>query len=158
MSAERRKAMRRESDRDMIRQIQETRRKTEDTSQEVRHLRRRAVRHNCKVNIGLKAVYASGTGDTWNAEEFPLSGRVLDLSPEGCSIFSRDQMDIGQKPSLVIEMRKGGTIRAEGVIRWSKHVREHSGFASGVQFSNITSRDQQRITAFLQELDENIGL
>jgi c-di-GMP-binding flagellar brake protein YcgR len=158
MDAERRKAARRQADRDMIHQLQETRRKKEDASQEVRHLRRRAVRHNCKVNIGLKAVYASGGGDTWNAEEFPLSGRILDLSPEGCSIFSRDQMDIGQTPSLVIEIRKGGTIRAEGVIRWSKHVREHNGFASGVQFSNITTRDQQRITTFLHDLDENIGL
>lgn len=159
MMQERRKVVRRQADRDMIRQLQELQgRRGEDGSREERHLRRRAIRHNCKVNMGLKVGHSSGFMDTWTVEEYPISGRILDLSPEGCSIFSGTQLDVGQDLSLIIEMRNGAKIRTGGNVRWTKAVREHNGFASGVQFIQIGAKDQQLINAFLKELDQTIGL
>lgn len=159
MLSERRKAARRQADRDMIRELAELRGdRSEDASREHRHLRRRAIRHNCKAQIALKITHASGLNDTWSVEQFPLSGRILDLSPEGCSLFSAQQIDIGQELSILIGMRNGGKIRAGGAVRWTKAVREHNGFASGVQFTQIAPGDRQLINQFLKELDESIGL
>ncbi len=159
MLTERRRTVRRQSDREMLRQLDEMRgRKDDDASREQRHLRRRAIRHNCKAQVALKITHASGQNDTWTVEEFPLSGRILDLSPEGCSLFSAQQLDIGQELSLLIGMRNGGKIRAGGAVRWTKAVHEHHGYASGVQFTQIGPKDQQQINAFLKELDETIGL
>ncbi len=60
--------------------------------------------------------------------------------------------------NLVIEVRNGRKIQAAGIVRWTKYVREHSGFASGLQFTSISPKDRQTVDAFLKELDENIGL
>ncbi|HPO17053.1 MAG TPA: PilZ domain-containing protein [Candidatus Hydrogenedentes bacterium] len=157
MLQERRKTVRRQADRDMMQKLQEARR-GEDASREERHRRRRAIRHTCKVNMGLRIKHSTGQSDTWSETEHPIAGRILDLSLDGCSIFSGIQLDIGQDMNLVIEVRNGRKIQAAGIVRWTKYVREHAGFASGLQFTAISPKDRQTVDAFLKELDENIGL
>ncbi len=156
---ERRKLVRRQADREMLEKSGGPRDRRQDPeTKEYRHKRRRAVRHNCQVRIALKLGQSSGWGDTWQVTEHPIKGRILDLSAEGCSVFSPQQLDIGQQLSLVIQLRRGGEIRAGGVVRWTKAVQEHRGFASGVEFVHLMQNDRQRIAAFLQELDATIGL
>lgn len=156
---ERRKRVRRQADRELLEKAEGPRdRRHDPETKEYRHKRRRAVRHNCQVRIALRIGQSSGWMDTWNVTEHPIKGRILDLSAEGCSLFSPQQLDIGQELSLVIQLRRGGEIRAGGVVRWTKAVRERRGFASGVEFTHIAAEERRRIGAFLQELDSSIGL
>ncbi len=157
MFQERRKTLRRQADRDLLETLQKARR-SEDASREERHLRRRAIRHNCKVNLGLRIKHSTGYSDTWSETEHPIAGRILDLSAEGCSVFSGIQLDIGQDMNLIIEVRNGAKIHACGIVRWTKYVREHAGFASGLQFSSISPKDRQAVEKFLKELDETVGM
>ncbi len=159
MFPERRKMLRRQADREMVHLLEQLQaRRQEDRSREERHMRRRAIRHTCKVHIALRIHENWGRSDEWTVSEHPVKGRLLDLSDEGCSIFSRQQLDIGQKLNLIVVLRDGSKIRASGVVRWNKAVKEHDGYAAGVQFISIENGDRRRIHAFLMELDESIGL
>lgn len=159
MISERRKMVRRKADMEMAALLEQLQaRRQEDPSREVRHMRRRAIRHNCKVQIALRIREQWGSADAWTPTEHPVKGRILDLSAEGCSVFTRQQLDIGQTLSLLIMLRDNSSIRAAGNVRWTKGVKEHDGYAAGVQFANIPDNERRRINAFLKELDETIGM
>ena len=159
MFSERRKVIRRQAVREMVRTLEQFQaRRKEDLSREERHMRRRAIRHTCKVHIALRIHENWGRSDEWRLSEHPVKGRLLDLSEEGCSLFCKQQLDIGQKLNLIVVLRDGSNIRATGVVRWNKEVKEHDGYAAGVQFSGIEDGDRRRIHAFLKELEKSIGL
>lgn len=130
----------------------------ESGGREMRHRRRHAIRHNCQVRIALKISQSSGGMDTWTVSEHPVKGRILDLSFDGCSLFTEYQPEMGQRLSLIIELRNNGQIRTPGVVRWTKSVPQHHGFASGVQFESIDGKQQRQLQAFLKEMDETAGL
>jgi len=163
---ERRTFIRRQVDRDLIQRyhaliqrIQQLETRVgEEESREVRHKRRRIIRHLCHVNIGLPIRYCSDKDDVWTVEQLPLKGRLLDLSAEGCAVFTHQSFDIGQNINLDIEVSGGKHIRATGAIRWTKHLPEKGGFASGVQFLKVNKDDTKVLTQFLDELDRTIGL
>ena len=157
--AERRKQVRRQSDRELKRRLEEIRQDAgEGDSKELRRKRRRAIRHTCKVHIALTIGTSTGHSDTWNTGEHPIKGRILDLSGDGASVFTAEQIDVGLQLKLIIMLERGEGIRTVGVVRWTKAVKGHNGFASGVQFAHIQPKDRQLIASFLKELDETIGL
>lgn len=158
-NVERRTFIRRQSDRDLLARLRELEGKSEGSGESARKERRRAIRHNCKVQIALIVGQSFGASDTWTLSEFSIKGRILDLSNDGCSIFTKHQIDIGQKMRLVIQIMEGrDAIKSVGVVRWSKAVSERDGYAAGVQFVQLEPKSQSRILKFLEELDKNIGL
>ena len=165
MQQERRKTVRRLADRQVIERLRELesglsagQRAEDDAAREQRHLRRRAIRHECKVRIALEVVHSTGHLDTWTADQYHVKGRLLDLSASGASLFTKEALGIGQRLALIIQLPQGGEVRARGEVRWSKGVPNRDGYASGVQFEQTGAQDRQRITRFLSHLDATIGL
>lgn len=163
MPEERRRVVRRASDRELLQQWAALKSNpaaisAEDRERELRHRRRRAIRHHCQVHLALKVAHVSAGGNEWNVDIFPIKGRLLDLSASGGSLFTSQPMNIGQDISLVIGLREGATIRATGTIRWTKGVPERNGYASGVRFGSMSDKGKDMIAAFLRELDTTIGL
>ena len=154
---ERRKNLRRQADQDMLERIQ-TFEEGGGASKEQRRKRRRAIRHTCGVHIAIKISTAVGSMDTWNVEAHPIKGRILDLSAEGCSVFTAQRLEIGQELKLIIVLEDGTQVNTTGTIRWTKDVDTHNGYALGVQFSILEQKDQKTIHAFLGNLDRTIGL
>lgn len=162
---ERRRGIRRQADRERIARMQELesgllagQQRSVDSEREQRHLRRRAIRHECKVRIVLDVAHSTGNLDTWAQSRYHVKGRMLDLSVEGASVFTRDALTIGQAVGLEIAIQQGGAFQVRGHVRWCKSVDQRDGYASGIQFARIEPRDRQRIGAFLHHLDETIGL
>lgn len=156
---ERRSILRRQSDRELLARYQALLAANDpEQSRELRHRRRRAIRHHCHVHIALKIQHSSGMSDLWTVEECKIKGRILDLSTDGSSLFTAHSMDIGQELNLIVELQNGKRFQASGVVRWTKRVAEREGFASGVQFTQIKETDQRLIQLFLDELDRTIGL
>ncbi|MGC9052393.1 MAG: PilZ domain-containing protein [Candidatus Hydrogenedens sp.] len=163
---ERRKFIRRQADKDLLQRYQallarmqqlETMASAEE-SRELRHKRRRIIRHLCHVRIGLPISFQSGRDDVWTVEQLPIKGRLLDLSAEGCAIFTHQSFDIGQNINFDIEVSGGKHIKAMGSVRWTKQLPEKGGFASGVQFQRMGEDSQKVLHYFLDELDRTIGL
>ncbi|MFP4501030.1 MAG: PilZ domain-containing protein [Candidatus Hydrogenedentota bacterium] len=168
MQEDKRKTVRRRADREMIARLHaieagegpgqgQTQRQA-DMSREQRHKRRRAIRHECKVRIALEIVHSAGHLDTWDADTYHMKGRVLDLSIDGASLFTRETLSIGQRVGLTINLGAHETFQVRGHVRWTKAVSKKEGYASGVQFDQITTKDRERVLRFLHELDETIGL
>ncbi len=157
---ERRKALRRQADRELLKGADGPQdRRVDQESKAYRHKRRRAIRHNCGVRIALKLEHRGGTRlDTWSVEEHPVNGRILDLSHEGSSIFTGQQIEIGQALSLVLTLQNAEEVKTAGLVRWSKHIPDRRGFASGVQFEDLPKPARKKIEVFLDYLDQNIGL
>ena len=162
---ERRKLARRRQDREWLARLQELesgalagQRREDGQDREQRHLRRRAIRHECKVRIVLDVAHSSGNLDTWTQSRYHVKGRMLDLSVDGASVFTREALTIGQAVGLEIAIQQGDVFQVRGQVRWSKGVDQRDGFASGVQFERITPHDRQRIGKYLCHLDETIGL
>ncbi len=157
---EKRKYVRRQADREVQeRAAWPQDRRVDEASKAYRHKRRRAIRHNCQVQMALKMSQTGGGAlDTWNVSEHPIKGRILDLSVEGCSVFSAFQLDIGQELSLVLDFGRLGIVNTLGAIRWCKDVKRKDGHAAGVLFARLEAKDTRLIDRFLNELDENIGL
>jgi c-di-GMP-binding flagellar brake protein YcgR len=110
------------------------------------------------VHVALLLKYQMQGDESWSPEEHPIKGRILDLSDTGCSLFTSQCLEIGQKLSVVIVMKKGTEISTRGVVRWSKRVVEKRGYVSGVEFDGLGKRDKNSIASFLQRLDETVGL
>jgi len=127
-------------------------------TKEQRRKRRRAIRHTCSVHIAIKISSSSGNMDTWNVAAHPIKGRILDLSAEGCSVFTPQRLEIGQELKLIIVLEGGAQVNTSGSVRWTKDVDAHHGYASGVQFAALGSKDQKAIHALLAKLDRTIGL
>lgn len=159
MTQERRKFFRRASDRDLINQIRHLREQMDgDVNKELRHKRRRAIRHTCTVKINIQVGVQSARNDDWSTTDHPVAGRLLDLSADGCQLFTRDLLDIGSQMSLLITLQTGEDIRAVGVVRWNKAVPEKKGYALGAQFTRADPDAQERISTFLAHLDRTGGL
>ena len=154
---ERREKVRRQADLDMVDRLKAYEAGGAD-SKEQRRKRRRAIRHTCRVHIAIKISSSSGTMDTWNVEAHPIKGRILDLSAEGCSVFTAQRLEIGQELKLIIVLESGAQVNTAGAVRWTKDIDVHGGYASGVQFAVLGPKDQKAIHAFLAKLDRTIGL
>ena len=159
MIRERRKTLRRQADRDLARRVEELERGGgEEGARELRHKRRRAIRHNCRVRIALRIGVSTGNSDVWTVDEHRIEGRILDLSADGCQVFCGHPLDIGQELNLTIELRGNRKVQSRGIVRWTKHVAQHHGYACGVQFAQIAPKDHKHVVAYLKELDETFGL
>lgn len=156
---ERRQEVRRQADRALQRRVQELEQWHGDSpTHEMRQRLRRAIRHNCTAHLSLAIRQSAGFGDTWTTEQHPIKGRVLDLSAEGCAIFLEQPLEMGQRLSLLINLRSGSKVHAQSVVRWIKAVPKRGGYACGIQFSQVQQKDQQLILIFLREIEETIGL
>lgn len=159
MIVERRKLVRRASDRQLISQAQHFRSQMEsEDNREARHKRRRAIRHTCTVKISVQVGHRSGSSETWSMTDHPVAGRLLDLSTDGCQLFTRDLLEIGAQLSLLITLQTGEEIRAVGIVRWNKSIPEKGGYGLGVQFTRADGDAQARIQNFIQYLDQTGGL
>ncbi len=163
---ERRKFIRRQADRDLLQRYQALLTRIQqlegmaniEDNRELRHKRRRTIRHLCHVRIGLPIGFRSDKDDMWTVEQLPIKGRLLDLSAEGCAVFTHQSFDMGQNINLNIEINNGKHIRASGLVRWTKQLPEKGGYASGVKFQKISPEDSKILYNFLDELDRTIGL
>ena len=163
MTVERRKVIRRRADRELLQQIQGMQEfDSGQASKEKRRRRRRAIRHNCTVNMALKIDSRGQAGprglDTWTVTEHPVKGRILDVSGVGCSVFSAKPLEIGQELSLVVGLTGGVKIGSKGMVRWMKAVDQRDGYAAGIEFTLIENKDRDLIEKFLTELDATVGL
>lgn len=159
MLEDRRKFVRRASDRQLLSQIQNFQGQMEgEVNRELRQKRRRAIRHTCTVKISVQVGHRSGSSDTWNMTDHPVAGRLLDLSSDGCQLYTRDLLDIGAQLNLLITLQTGEEIRAVGVVRWNKAVPEKNGYGLGVQFTRADHDAQTRIQNFITYLDQTGGL
>jgi len=129
-----------------------------EVNRELRQKRRRAIRHTCTVKISVQVGHRSGASDTWNMTDHPVAGRLLDLSTDGCQLYTRDLLDIGAQLNLLITLQSGEEIRAVGVVRWNKAVPEKNGYGLGVQFTRADHDAQTRIQNFIHFLDQTGGL
>ena len=160
MFRERRKQHRRTEDATVRKELAELRQQLQEDSgqKELRRKRRRAIRHICKVHIALRIAHATGDSHDWVLNEYPIKGRILDLSAEGCSVFTKDQLDMGQELNLAISLQNGSPIRTVSIVRWTKAIEAKNGFAAGVQFVHIEDKGPKRIRKFLDTLDATAGL
>lgn len=159
MSEERRKYYRRESDRVLRSQLHHAREQAAgEISRELRHKRRRAIRHTCEVKLSIPMGHKDAHSNDWTMSNQALAGRLLDLSVEGCQVFTRNHLEIGAVMNLQIILESREDIKAVGMVRWTKAVPEKGGFALGVQFTRAESHAQELIRAYLARLDENLGL
>jgi len=156
---DRRKFTRRASDRQMHSQLEHLKGQFEgEANREMRQKRRRAIRHTCTVAISVQVGHRHAQTAAWNMTDHPVAGRLLDLSAEGCQLYTRELLDIGSQMSLLITLQTGEEIKAIGVVRWNKAVPEKKGYALGVQFTRADDNAQARIQAFIEFLDQTGGL
>ena len=159
MTIERRKFLRRQADRDLLAKLEELQQQgSGGMSREQRHLRRRAIRHNCQATLALRVATSYGHSDTWMPSDYPIPGKLIDLSVDGCSVFSPHKLDTGDRLALAINMPKGSRIQCEGIVRWTKAVAERNGYANGVQFTEMPGESRARLEAFLKKLEADLGL
>jgi c-di-GMP-binding flagellar brake protein YcgR len=155
---ERRKTLRRQSDRELLQQVQYLRERRSGHTEEDKQRRRRAIRHHCAVSLSIRVGYSSGTNSAYEYNEQQVKGRVLDLSPTGCAVFARQALPNGSDVGLQIHLDNRGDIAARGVVRWTKGVDAREGFACGIEFTKLQPRERDQIAMFLRDIDENIGL
>lgn len=158
MFQDRRKGLRRQADREMAQQLEILRDRRNGQSEEERHRRRRAIRHHCAVSLAVRVGMATGGSEAFTYTEHRVKGRILDLSPTGCAVFTREALSNGTEVGLVVHLDQGGDIPARGVVRWTKGVSAREGFACGIEFVNLKPPARDLITRFLQHLDDSIGM
>lgn len=156
MPHERRKVVRRESDRDLIKFVQD--RRVKGASQDQERKRRRAIRHHCSARLDVEISHKTGDSEEWITSQHKTTGRVLDLSSEGASLFIRYSMAVGQEFNLEIELYDGQVVEAKCIVRWVKNVEKKRGHALGVEFTHLAPANQKRIVTFLKELDGTLGM
>ena len=159
---ERRGVIRRQYDRELLQRVgqlvQPSDRRTKTEGDDAKRKRRRAVRHNCKVGIKMPIKHSAGTSDTWSHDSIKVDGRLLDLSPEGASLFTKQPFETAQELQLAIMLQDKTKISTMAVVRWVKSIPEKKGFASGVRLMDVAEKDQKRIIKFLDRLDATAGL
>ena len=154
---DRRKRYRREADRKMVMEALERRRIDGGARGHQRKLRR-AIRHNCTVELDYEVVQQSADSETWKPTRHKIAGRVLDLSAEGASIFTAQPLSMGQVSGLHIKVYDGRIIEAQAEVRWSQHKEKKNGYISGMKFVHLSPESSAAIKGFIQELDETLGL
>ncbi len=158
MFEERRTQSRRQADRELLQQLQILRDRRSGQDEEDRQRRRRAIRHHCAVSLSIRVGFASGMSEAMTYNQQNVKGRILDLSPTGCAVFTRESLPNGTEIGLVIHLDTGEDIPARGVVRWTKGVNAREGFACGVEFVKLQPRERDHIAVFLKHIDENVGL
>lgn len=156
---DRRKHFRRESDRRMVVEALERRRVDSDGDGDGhRRKLRRAIRHNCTVELDYEVVQQAGGSGPWKPTRHKITGRVLDLSAEGAAVFTAQPLSMGQVSGLQIKVYDGRIIEAHAEVRWTQFKEKKNGYASGMKFVHLTPDSAAAIKGFLQELDETLGL
>ncbi len=154
---ERRKQVRRQTDRDSLGELQRFR-DSEIGTKEHKRKRRHAIRHACHAVIDLEIATAAGGSDEWNVSHEQIKGRVLDLSETGASLFVKHAVAMGQAFRLEIEMYDGAKVEAIAETRWTKSMEAKGGYAIGIEFTQLTPAHQQVIQNFLKDLEASAGL
>jgi len=162
MQEERRNTVRREADRELLKKAHLAAAGTDhrgpDAQKAAERMRRRAIRHNCKVGIQMVIGHAAGYSDDWSVDSVKIGGRVLDLSDGGASLFTKQSFETGQRLRLTVQLRDGSKIDTNGTVRWVKEVPQRHGYASGVEFGEVPAKNRKKIAKFLTELDHTSGL
>jgi len=157
---ERRRTVRRQADRDLQQQVErllsliERRGGDEAKGRQ----RRRIIRHNCKVGIEMLIGRAVGFSNDWSVDAVKVRGRVLDLSPGGASLYTKQPFETGQQLRLAVTLPEGGALNTHATVRWVKAMPERKAYASGVQFTHVSDADRKLVEEFLAELDATAGL
>jgi len=154
---ERRKTIRRESDRQLMEKITRLQ-KAGDGGKAERRKRRHAIRHTCNVTIEVLIGHAAGNSEEWSVDGLKIAGRLLDLSADGASLFTKHNLETGQELRLAIDLHGKSTINTMATVRWLKAIPEKGGYASGTQFGHVSDKDRKALTKFLEELDRTAGL
>jgi c-di-GMP-binding flagellar brake protein YcgR len=112
--------------------------------------RRKFVRHTCKVYIEMIIRCSDGFSGTASTNRIEVKGKMLDLSLEGCKIFTRDGFTEGQELRLIIVMPDQPKVATGGIVRWSRAMEKPAGFASGVRFRNLSESSFKIIRGYLK--------
>lgn len=155
---ERRKHVRRQADRELLRLREQIKSNVDDDGSQQRRQRRRIIRHNCKAAMDIQIAQGSGGGEDLRVRSHTIPGRVLDLSSTGASLFTHHTLEVGDDFRLVLLVDNGPRIEALAAVRWIKRVEDKNGYASGVEFTKVGWRDQQLLDEFLARLDSTVGL
>lgn len=90
--------------------------------------------------------------------ESPLSnkGRAINASEGGLSIYSTEQLEVGQQPKLKIFFSSDAemdSMEASVVVVWiDTPLGEEEYYRSGVKFVNLAPEDMERLRSFLRDL------
>jgi c-di-GMP-binding flagellar brake protein YcgR len=154
---ERRSIVRRQADRELFELIEQ---KTGVKPQQLVRDRklRRAIRHTCRAVIEIEVRHSAGETLAWEADRHQVKARVLDLSEGGASLFCKHDIRKGTRCRVGIRLYDGASIEADSEIRWSAAKEQKGGFALGIQFVSIDSRNQRRLQQFLDDLDKTLGM
>lgn len=154
---ERRKTIRRVSDRQLMEKIERLQ-KAGDGGKAERRKRRHTIRHTCNVTIEVLIGRAAGGSDEWTVDGVTIQGRLLDLSADGASLFTKHNLETGQELRLAIDLHGKSTITTKATVRWVKAIPEKNGYASGTQFGHVADKDREALATYLEELDRTAGL
>ncbi|MFA6245212.1 MAG: PilZ domain-containing protein [Candidatus Hydrogenedentales bacterium] len=116
------------------------------------------IRHSCQVSIEMVIGKAAGASDVWSVNAVKVKGRLLDLSLEGASLFTKHPLETGQELKLSIALGDGAKVHAASTVRWIKAIPEKGGYASGTQFRGLTEDSRRHLAKFMAELDKTVGL
>jgi hypothetical protein len=158
---ERRKIVRRSADRELRAQLERISRLPDqrgDAGKEERRKRRHAIRHTCQVKIEMLIGKAGGFSNDWLVDAVDIRGRLLDLSADGASLFTKQPLETGQELRLAVGLLDSLCIHTGATVRWVKALPDKDGYASGAQFNHLPKEDQQRLNSFLAELETTAGL
>jgi len=122
---------------------------------DVQRERRRTIRHKVKVRIEMLIRYV--IADTLSESTMGVKGRLLDLSTDGCMLFTKKRFDEGQALRLTILIPWQPEVVTQAVVHWCKALPEKEGFASGVSFKNLPEKGLKVITKFLAKLESKIS-
>jgi len=124
-------------------------------AKELQRERRRTIRHKVKVRIEMIIRYA--IAGVWSESTLNVKGRVLDLSTDGCRLFTKKQFDQGQELRLTIYMPWQPKVVSQAIVRWCKPLPEKEGYASGVSFKGLPEKGLKVIAKFLDRLESKIA-
>ena len=124
-------------------------------AKELQRERRRTIRHKVKVRIEMIIRYS--IAGVWSESALAVKGRILDLSTDGCRLFTKKQFDQGQELRLTIYMPWQPKVVSLAIVRWCKALPEKEGYASGVSFKGLPEKDLKVIAKFLERLESKIA-
>jgi len=112
--------------------------------------RRKFVRLGANVNIKWSKAGETGAG------KFESSDMSLDVSGGGVCLIVYEQLPIGAKINLAIELPTGKTITSEAQVTWVEEFeiiggRNQKGYEIGAQFLNLAKKDSEAINQFMIE-------
>ena len=113
--------------------------------------RRRAIRHRCKVYVGMTIQICMG--ENWSQDAIEVKGRLLDLNTGGAKVFTKECFEKGADLRLRIVLPGPQMLPVEGRVCWNKPIPAKNGFAAGVKFRKLASEGARAIDAFLATLD-----